>query len=66
MGDKIGKVYQDRVAMNKFHDLNNSVDKISFERSWAGWVKDNEMDNNRWLQDIYNRAHIRCAKLNMR
>lgn len=54
IGDKVGRVYQDHDAMNKFQDiLNNSENLASFEVAWQSWVEENNLFENVWLKETY-------------
>lgn len=53
MGDKVGQVYQDHDAMNKFHEiLNNTKNVEVFEESWHQWLVHNNLVENAWLKEI--------------
>lgn len=54
MTNKIGRVYQNKVAMDEFFSLLNDFKSIpEFENRWTVWITSNVLDGNKWLAKIY-------------
>lgn len=61
MGDKIGRVYRDKVAMEEFYSfLNHSQSIEEFDNRWSMWIEENGLEDNNWLIDMFHLRHSWC------